>query len=238
MKRIAGSILFLLVMGLVACDKEPEITASEAPEVVFPSGEDPFQDDSIIHAAVGKTFTINAALSDAVGLLNFNLYYPDWYLDNTIDLTHFYPGETLMEYDMSFNFEVPDDADQEEEYSLRLRVTNLGELYTEKELVVRLDGDYSSPTITEVWPINNSTVPSAGMHITFRVQDDRELKYVVFDFPGGMVYDSVTSFRGGKAYFYDEPFEDLVAGDYSFSIRAFDSFENSREKNVDFTISE
>lgn len=238
MKHFAGCLLIILMLGIVSCDKDPEITATEAPGVEFPAGENPFQNDSIIHAAVGKKFTINATLSDAVGLTSFNLYYPDWYLNNTIDLTHFYPDETLLEYKMSFHFEVPDDVDQDEEYHIRLTVTNLGNLFTERELVVRMDGDYSSPTISEVWPVNNSTVPSAGMQISFRVQDDRELKYVVFDFPGGMVYDSITSFRGGKAYSYDEAFEDLAAGNYSFSIKAVDSFENFREKNVDFTISE
>jgi hypothetical protein len=238
MKNVTGLLLFLLVLAFVSCDKEEKIVASTPPGVEFSSVDNPFQDDNIIHAAIGKRFTIYARFSDDIGLKDFNLYYPDWYLDNTIDLTHYYSDETLLSYDLSFNFDVPDDVDENEEFHLTLRVSNLGDLYTEQQVIVRLDGDYNAPVISEVLPINNSTVPSAGLRVQFRVQEDEELKYVVFSFPGAMVYDSITTFRGGKAYSYDEPYDHLQAGKYSFSIKAVDMFENTREKNVDFTISD
>jgi len=238
MKKIPGILLVCTIIWLISCDGEDGITASEPPGVDFSSVENPFQEDSIIHAAIGKSFTIEALLLDEVGLKSFKLYYPDWYLDNTIDLTEYYPDETLFEYAMSFNFKVPGDVDEEEEFVLKLTATNLGNLQTEKEITVRLDGDYVAPTITDIEPGNNATVASQGFRIKFRVQDNEELKYVVFSFPHANVYDSITSFRGGKAYNYDQPYEGLPDGKYDFYIKAVDMFENSREKNVNFSISD
>ncbi len=239
MKHVAAILLLFSMAWLSSCNTSGgEITATDPPVILLSSGESPFQEDSIIHAAVGKTFTVSAELLDVVGMKSFNLYYPDWYLDNTILLTEYYPGETLHEYDMSFNFKVPNDVDPEEEFRLNLTATNLGNLSAQTEVIVRLDGDYIPPSITEVEPGNNSTVLSAGLHIKFRVQDNEELKYVVFWFPEASVYDSITSFRGGKAYSYDESYEFLDNGKYSFSITAVDMFENRREKNIDFTISD
>lgn len=238
MKKIRGILLVCSIIWLISCDGEDGITASELPRVDFSSVENPFQEDSIIHAAIGKSFTIEALLLDEVGMKSFTLYYPEWYLDNTINLTEFYPDETLYEYTMSFNFKVPGDVDEDEEFVIKLTATNLGNLHTEKDIIIRMDGDYTPPTITDIEPGNNATVSSQGFRIKFKVQDNEELKYVLFKFPHAHVYDSITSFRGGKAYSHDQPFEDLSDGKYDFYIKAVDMFENSREKNVNFSISD
>jgi len=238
MRKLFGILWIISTVGLYSCKEEEGITATEPPHIDFSSVENPFQEDSIIHAARGKTFTIEALLLDQVGIKSFNVYYPDWYLDNTIELTEYYPDEILYDYDLSFNFKVPGDVDEEEEFVLKLTTSNLGNLYTEKNVVIRLDGDYVAPTITDIEPGNNSTNPSEGFRIKYRVQDNEELKYVVFKFPHENIYDSITSFRGGKAYSYDQAFEGLPDGKYDFYIRAVDMFENSREKNVNFSISD
>lgn len=238
MKKLFGILWIISTLGLYSCKKEEGITATEPPYIDFSTVENPFQEDSIIHAAKGKTFTIEALLLDQVGIKNFNVYYPDWYLDNTIELTEYYPDEVLYEYDLSFNFRVPSDVDEDEEFVLKLSSTNLGNLSTEKSIVLKMDGDYVAPTITDIEPGNNSTLPSYGFRIKYRVQDNVQLKYVVFKFPQENLYDSITSFRGGKAYNYDQAFEGLPDGKYDFYIRAVDMFENSREKNVNFSISD
>jgi hypothetical protein len=238
MKKLFGILWIISTVGLYSCKKEEVITATEPPYIDFSSVENPFQEDSIIHAAKGKSFTIEALLLDQVGIKSFNVHYPDWYLNNTIVLTEYYPDEILYDYDLSFNFKVPGDVDEEEEFVLKLTTTNLGNLYTEKNVVIRLDGDYVAPVILDIEPGNNSTVSSQGFRIKFRVQDNEKLKYVVFKFPHENVYDSITSFRGGKAYSYDQPFEGLPNGKYDFYIRAVDMYENSREKSVNFSISD
>ena len=238
MKLIPALSFVILTPFFLSCDQDEGVAATNAPEVDFSGVENPFQEDSIIHAAVAKTFTIEAILRDEVGLKSFRLYYPEWFLDNTILLTEYYPKETLFEYAMSYHFLVPADADPEEDYILTLTATNLGDLSTEREIIVRMDGDYTAPTITNIEPGNNTIHPPQDFHIRFRVQDDEELKYVVFKFPHAGVYDSITSFRGGKAYNYDQPYENLPNGKYDFYIRAVDRFENSREKNVNFSISD
>ncbi len=237
MKNVVGIFLLVTMAWLQSCEKEGGITASVPPGVAYNSVDNPYQEDSVIHAAVGKTFTIGADLTDIVGLKSFNLYYPDWYLNNTIDLTEFYPNEILYEYAMSFNFKVPSDVDAESEYILKLTATNLGGLYTEKDVSVRMDGDYNAPVISDIEPGNNAILPAAGLRVKFKVKEDEELKYVVFHFPGAGVYDSITSFRGGKAYSYDEPYDHLPEGKFDFTIKAVDMFENTREKSVTFIIS-
>jgi len=237
MRNVVGITLLLTMVWVQSCEKEGGITASIPPGVDYSSVDNPYQEDSIIHAAVGKIFTIGADLTDEVGLKSFNLYYPDWYLDNTIDLTEFYPDEVLHEYQMSFNFKVPSDADAGSEYMMKLTVTNLGGLSTEKDVLVRMDGDYSAPLITDIEPGNNAILPAAGLRVRFKVKEDEELKYVVFNFPGAGVYDSITSFRGGKAYSYDEAYDHLPEGKFDFTIKAVDMFENTREKSVAFIIS-
>jgi len=233
-----GILWILFAVGLCSCKKEEGITATEPPHIDFSSVENPFQEDSIIHAAKGKVFSIEALLLDQVGIKNFNVYFPDWYLDNTIELTEYYPDEILFEYKLLFNFQVPGDVDEEEEFILKLTTTNLGKLSSEKNIIVRMDGDYIAPVISGVEPANNSIVSALGFGIKFRVQDNEELKYVVFKFPHENVYDSITSFRGGKAYNYDQAFENLPDGKYDYYIRAVDMFENTREKSVNFSISE
>jgi len=236
MRTIGGSIILLTALLLCTCEGDSGITATDPPGVDLSMVENPFQEDSIIHAAPGKTFSVHARLTDEVGLKEFRFFYPDWYLDNTVDLTWYYPDETLYEYDMAFQFRVPADASYEEEFVLQYTATNLGGLSSEKQFLVRMDGDYEAPRIFDVAPANNEILPSDGFRIGFKVSENEELKYVVFRFPAASAYDSVTSFRGGKAFSYDEPFEGLAEGNYDFTIRAVDMFENAREKNVNFLI--
>ena len=238
MKKISGIILICTAILSYSCENEDVITATKPPDVIFPTGQNPFQEDSILHAAPGRDFTIEATLSDDVGLKSFNILYPDWYLDNTINLTEYYPDTILNEYDLSYHFKVPDDSDEESEYIFSLTATNLGGLSTVREIIVRLDGDYEAPAISNVYPGNNSAVSSFNLRIQFKVQENVKLKFVVLDFPLASVYDSITTFRGGKAYSYDEPYDHLPEGKYTFVIRAVDMFENIREKNVIFTVSE
>jgi hypothetical protein len=83
MKKLFGILWIISTVGLYSCKKQEGITATEPPHIDFSSVENPFQEDSIIHAAKGKTFTIEALLLDQVGIKSFNVYYPDWYLNNT-----------------------------------------------------------------------------------------------------------------------------------------------------------
>jgi len=238
MKKFHGAWILILGLILNSCDQGNGIETTEAPRVDFANITNPFQEDSLVHAAPGERLRLEAWLRDEVGIQRFHLYYPLWDLDNTIEVAEYYPDRVLYEYLLSFGFEVPPDTDPDEEYILMLTVTNRGGLTTEREVYVAMDGDYQSPVISEVSPGNNEIVEGDAVNIKFRVQENEELKYVVFHFPAMEIYDSVTSFRGGKAYAYDQVFDGLTEGKYRFTIRARDMYENSREKEVNFLISQ
>jgi len=238
MKYVTGIWMAFFVVLLSACEKEESVTATLSPDIEFVTGKSPFQEDSIIHAAKGKKFTIEAILRDEAGLKSFHVYYPDWYLDNTIDLARYYPDQVLKVYDLSYNFTVPGDVDEENEYVIKLSATNHGGLTSQRNLIIRLDGDYEAPKISEIVPGNNATVSASNFSIQFKVQENVQLKYILFEFPFRNVYDSITSFRGGKGYTYNESYNGLPAGSYNFSIKAVDMFENTRERYINFSISD
>ena len=88
--------------------------------------------------------TVTADFSDAVGIKSFNLSYPQWELNNTIDLIEYYPGQQLKTYRMVYNFLIPDDADETQTHGIKLTATNLGDLSSAKMITVVMNGDILS----------------------------------------------------------------------------------------------
>ena len=238
MRHLIHLVAVLLLVQATSCGEGPGIVAEVPPMIDLESISNPFQELTTVHAAPGKTLRVEALLTDEVGLKSFNLAYPDWFLDNTVDLTFYYPDSVLKSYHMTFYFQVPGDASETAEFPLNLTATNLGDLTSEVLLTVKMDGDYIAPTIFDVSPSNNEIIASSDFNIAFSVSENVLLDYVIFDFPAGSVYDSVSTFRGGKAYVYEEEFSGFENGNYSFSIKAVDRYENVRIKNVNFLINQ
>ena len=146
----------LLVAG---CKKDEDITAELPPDITYLSDDQGYQDEDVISGAPGVKMTIQAEFTDAVGIKSFRLVYPEWNLDNTIDLTEIYPGVVITNYTMEYNFKIPENADESKNHEIALIVTNLGDLSAQGSFTVMLNGDFEAPQITNVYPGNNSTVP-------------------------------------------------------------------------------
>jgi len=225
---------FILISG---CEKkEDEITATKPPAIAFISDDNGFQTENIIKGAQGQTMTFRAEISDDVGLKSFRLYYPDWDLNNTIDLTAFYPNEVLKTYTIEYIFLIPVDADESANHEFNLIITNLGNLVTNSGFTVTLDGDYEKPEITNLYPGNNATVPPEGLKITFDATDNLGLKYVVVEIPSHSLYDSITSFNDPKNFHYQKFISGNVAESYTYSIRVNDHFNNLEATDAIFHI--
>lgn len=234
MKKLQLIIICCILAVSYSCQDDEGITATVPPQIKFES-ENPFQEDSLIHAAEGKTFTIEATLTDDVGLKSFTVQKPDWNLNNTVDLTKYYTT-TLNEYKVAYSFGIPYELNADSIYTLKLSATNLGDLSITKEFYIRLDGDYKAPEITDVVPGNNEIISSNDVSISFRIAEDVKMKYVIFELPVLNIKDSITSFKGGKGYNHDEVYTISKNGKYNFKIRAYDMYLNENSKTINFTI--
>jgi hypothetical protein len=237
MKRTFIPILFVLLIILSGCKKkEDEITANAPPTIAFISDENGFQINDLIKGAVGQTMTFRADIADDVGIKSFQIYYPDWDLNNTVDLIAYYPNEVLNNYTIEYIFLIPEDAIQSINHEIKLNVTNRGNLTLNSGFTVTLDGDYEAPSITNLYPGNNATVPPEGLKLSFDVTDNLGLQYVVVEVPSHNLYDSITSFSDSKNFHYQKFISGVVAESYTYSIRVNDHFNNKVAEDAIFHI--
>jgi len=232
-------ILLLMMLGLIiltSCKKEDKITAENPPNVDFISDDIGYQQDNVIAGAVGETMNVKAQLTDAVGIKSFRVSYSDWNLDNTINLTEFYPNQVLNNYTMDYNFLIPADADESKNHDLKLTVTNLGDLSSSKIITVMMDGDYEAPEISNVYPGNNSTVPGETLSISFDVSDNISIDYIVFEIENFNYYDSVYVFDDPKFFTYSKNINVDPDETYNYTIRTADQFKNQSVQAVKFNI--
>jgi len=164
------------------------------------------------------------------------LYYPEWELDNTINLTEYYPDEVLNSYIMEYNFYIPADADDSNIHEMNLTVTNLGDLSSNVIITVILNGDYEPPVISNIYPGNNSTVPAEDLAIQFEVTDNISLDYIIVEIPNFNYYDSVYIFNDPRSYSYHKNITVNPQETYSFTIRTSDKFGHLAEESVSFNI--
>jgi len=221
---------------LLGCKKEEKITAEFPPEVTYLSDDQGYQQGDVVSGAPGVKMTIRAEFNDNVGIKSFRLVYPEWELDNTIDLTQIYPEEVIKTYTMEYYFQIPADADESKNHEIGLVITNLGDISTNSSFTVMLNGDYEAPVISNVYPGNNSTVPQEGLQISFEVTDNISLEYVVVEIHNFNYYDSITQFSDPKFLSYHKNISVNPAETYSFSIRTSDHFNNSSQQAVSFNI--
>lgn len=230
------AVLILSIFVLYACKKEEKVTAEHPPEITFISDDGGYQNDDVISGAKGVQMTVRAEFTDAVGIKTFRLSYPEWELNNTINLTEYYPDEVLYSYIMEYNFLVPADADDSKIHEMSLTATNLGDLSSNVIITVVLDGDYEPPVITNVFPGNNATVPAEGLQISFDVSDNISLDYVVFEITNFNYYDSIYDFEDPTFFSYSKNINVNPEETYNYKIRTADHFNNITEVDVSFNI--
>jgi len=228
--------LFLL-FGLVSCEKnEEKITANTPPEITFISDEQGFQQGNLIKGAQGQKMLISAKLEDEVGIQSFTISYAEWNLNNTVDLTSYYPGEILTDYHMEYYFEIPAEASVTQVHQIQLSVTNRGDLSSQEQIIVSLDGDYEPPTIENLSPGNNMTIPPEEISLNFEVIDNMAIDYVVVDIPSLEVYDSIYEFEDPTYYYYERALDGQSGEKYDYAIRTSDKFKNDVNKAAAFNV--
>jgi len=236
MKNFVFILMIAVFLSLTFCKKDDEITATVPPSVSFISDDFGFQTGNTISGAKGKTMTVRAELKDEVGIQSFRVFYPEWELDNTVNVSEYYPGEALHTYLLEYNFLVPEDADDSKNHNMSLVVMNLGGLTTESEIIVLMDGDYDAPVISNEYPGNNATVPGEDLHLSFDVTDNIGLAYVVVEFPAFNFYDSISEFENPKELSYYKNINVRDWESYEYSIRAADGFSNQDMKIIKFNV--
>jgi len=236
MKKKLGILILIVLVTLITCKKDDPITASDPPGVTFISDDAGYQEDNVVRGAQGQTMTVRANFTDDVGLKSFKISYPDWDLDNTVNLIEYYPDEVLKSYQMEYIFKIPTDADDTKSHEMRLTVTNLGELSAEYLITVLMDGDYEAPKLSNLYPGNNATVPEEGLQITFDASDNMSLKYVVVEIPSHNLYDSITIFTDPTFYHYRKFISGEAAQTYTYNVRVSDHFNHKAVQNSTFTV--
>ncbi len=237
MKKQVLILLLAVIFTFNMCKKKDDpITATDPPTIEFISDDIGYQNDNIISGAPGKKMTVRAELKDDVGISSFRITYPEWQLDNTVNVAAYYPDQALNSYIMEYSFLIPSDADESKTHEMEYVVTNLGNLSSESQIIVTMDGDYEAPVIFNEFPGNNSTVPPEDLRLRFEVTDNVSLDYVVIEIPAFNYYDSITSFEDPKHFSFDKKINVQDWETYKYYIRASDKFGNQNSINVTFHV--
>ncbi|WP_290792289.1 hypothetical protein [Flavihumibacter sp. UBA7668] len=148
MKKNTNALLLLLAFllsCLMACRKDDLPDAPNPPEIALTR-------DTII-AVQGSIFTIDALLTDQVGLRSFNLRYDEWFLNNTISLQD---SSNPATYRVQYKFRMPENA-ANKIHTIVLTGTNVGGIESTKEIVVMQDTDFPRMYLTD-----NKEAPAAS----------------------------------------------------------------------------
>ncbi len=189
-------MMCLTLLIMVSCDDDDEKSWMATTDPTLNLSTDN------IHSEQGRTFVIEGSIADEVGLKSIRLNIDEWYLDKTIEL--YTDDEVIKDYDLSYSFEIPEDAEDKQFY-IDVEVTNLGGLTTKKTLSVFMDGDFNNPTITVGSPADGLTIdPSEEtlLELSCTLNDDRQLGYLVVEEEMLNLYDSI-SFEGTGLTSYD-----------------------------------
>lgn len=136
-QTLAWFVLSILLIWTTACKKDDSPNAPNPPSIALAK-------DTII-TVQGSVFTMEAKLTDQVGLRSFTLQYDDWFLRNTITLKDSgYPKE----YQLLYKFRMPESASNTV-HKIRLTTTNVGGKETSTDIAVMLDTDYPKLYLTE-----------------------------------------------------------------------------------------
>ncbi len=223
MKKNYLIVMMSVIMSLVLfwrCDDDDKSWKSEgAPSVQLST--------DVIHTQQGRNILIEGNVTDNVGIRSINLFKEAWYLNKTIE---FETNPVVTNYDLSYNFDIPADA-SDDETEVVITVTNLGGETYSIPVTVAMDGDFDMPLLSIVSPVDGQTMQPASpnvLEIACEISDARALGYFVLKEESLDIYDSI-SFKDQhlKEYAYSYSV-DLGANpdNYSFYYTVADSAGN------------
>lgn len=177
-----------------------------------------------IYGAPNRKFEIKAALADDLGLKNVRIQIPELSLDKVIT---FATDPLLTSYDLSYFFDIPADRGTSEAFKIKLTVTDVSDNSVDKDINLRLDGEFNAPTVTMESPKEGAVIllPSSNiMKVKFTVNDDSGIDFVRVTC-AALSIDDLVSVNGAQSYTYQKDYTlPRTDASYVLSITAKDKF--------------
>ncbi|MBZ4042425.1 cadherin repeat domain-containing protein [Flavobacterium hibisci] len=212
-------------------------TGCQNNEADFPSSDDPtiVVATTEIYGAPTRKFEIKAALADDLGLKSVQIQIPELSLDKVIT---FATEPLLKTYDLSYFFEVPADRGTSETFKIKLTITDVSGNTVNKEIDLRLDGEFAAPAISMISPKEGAVIllsTSNIMPVNFVVNDDSGIDYVQIKCDA-LHIDEIIKLEGSpQTYTFSKEYVlPVTAANYVLTITALDKFKipNSGSLNI------
>lgn len=219
MKKL--SYLFLLTFFVIlftGCQEDgSSYPASDNPTVVVSTNE--------IYGAPNRKFEIKAALADDLGLKSVRIQIPELSLDKMIN---FSTDPLLTSYDLSYFFEVPSDRGTSEAFVIKLTITDVSGNSVDKNINLRLDGEFNAPAITMITPKEGAVIllsSSNQLPVNFVVNDDSGIDYIQVKCEALGIDEMIALEGAPQSYTFNKTYTlPITAADYVLTITAKDKF--------------
>jgi hypothetical protein len=201
-------------------------TGCQNNEADFPSSDDPtiVVATNEIYGAPTRKFEIKAALADDLGLKSVHIQIPELSLDKVIS---FATDPLLKTYDLSYFFEVPADRGTSEVLKIKLTVTDVSGNSVADEIKLRLDGEFSAPSIDMITPKEGAVIllsSSNLLPVNFVVNDESGIDFIHIQC-AALEIDETIEVGGAQSYTFNNTYTlPLVADNYVLTITAKDMF--------------
>lgn len=219
MKKIKV-LFFLALFALLfaGCqDNETGFPSSEPPTLTVATTE--------IYGAPNRKFEIKAALADDLGLQNVRIQIAELSLDKIIT---FKTDPLLTSYDLSYFFEIPADRGTSEAFKIKLTVTDVSGNSIDKEINLRLDGEFDAPSISMETPKEGTVIllsTSNQMPVNFTVNDDSGIDFVQVQCAALGINDVIQLTDAPQSYTFNKTYTlPVTAANYVLTITAKDKF--------------
>jgi hypothetical protein len=223
MKTVKLKLFFIMsfVALIIGCDDDNSESVDSTPEFQTILQE--------ISSLPGENFTFEGVVTDPAGIKSVNFKYESWFLDKTI------VKDSLPDtYTISYKFKVPDDAEAFSVHTIPVTIANAGGITATRDVVVTLDKDIASPTITINSPIDGATIlMGAGDEINLNIDlSDRELFELKIE--SSLLNETIP--LSGSTFNYTNSIDVSDAGDYTFTITATDATGNEATASVTVSV--
>ncbi|WP_348797267.1 hypothetical protein [Flavobacterium adhaerens] len=215
--------VFLFFLALFAV----LFTGCQNDESDFPSSDDPtiVVATEEIYGAPTRKFEIKAALADDLGLKSVQIQIPELSLDKVIT---FGTDPLVTNYDLSYFFEVPADRGTSEVFKIKLITTDVSGNVVNDEINLRLDGEFSVPSITMNTPKEGAVIllsTSNEMPVNFVVNDDSGIDYIEVKCEALGILDLIQLTDSPQSYTFNKTYTlPVTAANYVLTITARDKF--------------
>lgn len=233
MKKMKLLFLLVLFSAFIGCENnEPTFPASGNPNLGVETNE--------IYGGPDRKFEIKALLNDDLGLKSVQIRIPELQLDKVIG---FSTDPLTMEFDLKYNFLVPEGKLTTDKFEVELIVTDVSGNVVTKKITLRLDGDFEAPKLTNLKPVDGSIVFKTNdtkVTVSFTAEDTAGIDNLIVSCDALGINDVVTA-GGAKLYEYSKTFS--IPGDlksYDILITVKDNFlkQNQATTKLNFTVAD